>query len=60
MKRNLDPLPHPAYIVSGDQLDNVIAEMEAGTMPLPDAPVRRSDLEPEQRDRLYRATGGRS
>jgi hypothetical protein len=54
----LSPLPHPAFISSGPQLDSVIEEMEAGTMPLPDeGAVWRPDVPAEQRHRLARATG---
>lgn len=61
MRRNLEPFTHPAWIVSGSQLDKVIKDMEAGKIPLPDdGPVDRDDLDPETRARLFRATGGQS
>jgi hypothetical protein len=57
-RRRLEPLTHPALVCSGAQLDSVIAELEAGTMPLPDeGAVWRSELPVETCLRLARATG---
>ena len=54
----LPGLPHPAFVSSGPQLDKVIDEMIAGTLPLPiEGAVWRPDVPREQRHRLARATG---
>lgn len=58
----LQPLTHPAFVSSFAQLDKVIGEMEAGTMPLPTEDgeriaVWRPELTRDQRHRLARATG---
>jgi hypothetical protein len=51
-------LPHPAVVCSGPQLDQVIADMEAGLMPRPDVAVwRGGELPAGQAGRLARATG---
>lgn len=57
-RRRLEPLTHPAYVCSGAQLETVMAELEAGSMPPPDVPVwRPDDLPMETAVRLARATG---
>lgn len=57
-RRRLERLPHPAMVVSGPQLDTVMAELEAGSMQPPDFPVwRPDDLPMETAVRLARATG---
>ena len=54
----LPDLPHPAFISSGPQLDSVIDEMIAGTLPRPtEGAVWRPDVPREQRHRLAKATG---
>jgi hypothetical protein len=55
--RRLKRLPHPALVCSGPQLDGVIAELEAGTMPQTDGPLWRDDLPVDQAVRLAEATG---
>jgi hypothetical protein len=58
MKLRFEPLPHPAFVCSGSQLDGVIEEMEAGTMPGPDeGAVWRPELDVTTCERLARATG---
>lgn len=57
-RRRFDALPHPAFVCSGPQLDQVIGEMEAGTIPKPDeGAVWRDDLPLDVRQRLARVTG---
>lgn len=52
-------LPHPVCILDDcPQLDRVIADMEAGTYPLPDDDIPwRTDLPEAKRIRLARACG---
>ena len=50
-------LPHPAIVCSGPQLDQVIAELEAGTYPQPEDAIWRGDLPREFAVRLAKATG---
>lgn len=56
---NMKRLPHPAIILDGSspQLLSVIAEMEAGTYPLPEDAIWRDDLPHELAVRLAKATG---
>ncbi len=56
MKSKFD-LPHPAIVCGGPQLLSVIAEMEAGTCPLPEDAIWRDDLPREMAARLAKATG---
>ena len=50
-------MPHPAIIVSGPQLMNVISELEARTYPQPDDAIWRGDLPRDLAVRLAKATG---
>lgn len=55
---NTKRLPHPAIILDDcPQLRSVIAEMEAGTYPLPEDAIWRDDLPRELAVRLAKSTG---
>lgn len=63
LRPRLPRLPHPAFVCSGPQLNQVIADMAAGRTPLPEEDgvlliVWRSDLPREQAIHLARVTGG--
>lgn len=53
----MNPLPHPAWVCSGPQLDRIISELEAKTYYPPGEVVLRDDLDAVTAARLARATG---
>jgi len=58
IRPKLKNLPHPAILLDNcPQLLGVIAELEAGTYPLPDVAVWRDDLPHDLAVRLAKATG---
>jgi hypothetical protein len=58
LRKHMEPLTHPAIVCSGPQLDSVIEQLEAGTMPKPDeGAIWRPELGEELAVRLAKATG---